>query len=294
MVKVQRNMRIGAKLLRWILGSVVSLAVVYEVVWKLPGSIADVLSTSDMNREDLKRLAALAPARESFVVMLKNFFTLHWGKSLLYNDENLLIIRERLANTFFVTGISLVLLLILVFVALAVLPKNFIKRSSALGMAVPALVFYPLVVFVLCLTGHACPAGSVQWMFPFFLAAFSQALLIAPRFQRELLWELEHIEVQDYIRTARAKGLGRRRIFWIHELKNLMAPLFSLLLLYTLYMLAGSVLLETLFDIRGAGALLLEAVRSRDLPLIMPLVALLALLHYTALSLGRHRSRRDA
>src|ERR1700744_5539029 len=118
------------KVLRWIFGSILSLAIVYACVWKLPGSIADVLSTSDMNREDLKRLESLAPAKESFATMLKNFFTLHWGKSLLYNDDNFSIIRERLANTFLVTALSILFLLVFVFVTLALVPKKFIKTST--------------------------------------------------------------------------------------------------------------------------------------------------------------------
>lgn len=81
---------------------------------------------------------------------------------------------------------------------------------------------------------------------------------------------------QDYIRTARAKGASEKRIIWRHALPNVSLPLINLIGLTFGGMLGGTVLIETTFSIPGLGTLVLDAVRAKDVPLVMGTTIFLA------------------
>jgi peptide/nickel transport system permease protein len=83
---------------------------------------------------------------------------------------------------------------------------------------------------------------------------------------------------QDYIRTARAKGLGERAVVFRHALRNSLIPIVTLLGLEIPYLIAGSVIVEMIFGIRGMGLVALEALRLPDYPLVITLVACTSLL----------------
>jgi peptide/nickel transport system permease protein len=82
----------------------------------------------------------------------------------------------------------------------------------------------------------------------------------------------------DYIRTARAKGLRRRRIVWRHAARNAMLPMATMLGLQLGSLLGGAVLVETVFGWPGIGRLAFEAVFRRDVPLVMGVLFLSSLL----------------
>jgi peptide/nickel transport system permease protein len=83
---------------------------------------------------------------------------------------------------------------------------------------------------------------------------------------------------QDYIRTARAKGLAERQVVWKHALRNSVIPIVTLLGLYLPYLVGGSVIVETIFGIPGMGQLALQAIRMPDYPLVITIVAFTSLL----------------
>jgi peptide/nickel transport system permease protein len=86
------------------------------------------------------------------------------------------------------------------------------------------------------------------------------------RYMRGSMLEVIH---QDYIRTARAKGLSERTVIFKHGLRNALIPIVTLLGLYLPYLLSGSVLIETIFAWPGMGRLIVEAIFQRDYPLVM-------------------------
>jgi peptide/nickel transport system permease protein len=82
---------------------------------------------------------------------------------------------------------------------------------------------------------------------------------------------------QDYIRTARAKGLSERTVIFKHALRNSLIPIITLLGITLPYLISGSVIVEAIFGIRGMGLLVLEAIRMPDYPLVITLVAFTSL-----------------
>jgi len=83
---------------------------------------------------------------------------------------------------------------------------------------------------------------------------------------------------QDYIRTARAKGLSERRVLWVHGLRNAAVPLIQVFSLTLPVLLSGALITEVVFSWPGIGRLIFNAVLSRDYPLILGATALSATL----------------
>jgi peptide/nickel transport system permease protein len=86
------------------------------------------------------------------------------------------------------------------------------------------------------------------------------------RYMRGSMLEVVH---QDYIRTARAKGLSERKVIFKHALRNALIPIVTLIGLYLPYLLSGSVLVETIFAWPGMGRLIVDSIFQRDYPLVM-------------------------
>lgn len=83
---------------------------------------------------------------------------------------------------------------------------------------------------------------------------------------------------QDYIRTARAKGISERRVVYVHALKNAMIPVTTLIGIEVGYLLGGAVITETIFSWPGMGRMVVQAVLSKDIPLVQASVIVLALI----------------
>lgn len=86
------------------------------------------------------------------------------------------------------------------------------------------------------------------------------------RYMRGSMLEVIH---QDYVRTARAKGLSERTVIFKHALRNALIPIITLLGLYLPFLLSGAVLIETIFAWPGMGRLIVDAIFQRDYPLVM-------------------------
>ena len=82
---------------------------------------------------------------------------------------------------------------------------------------------------------------------------------------------------QDYVRTARSKGLSRRKVIFLHALKNALIPVITILGMRLGSMLAGSMFVESVFNIPGMGSLFVIAIQSRDIPVVQACVLVTAL-----------------
>ena len=101
----------------------------------------------------------------------------------------------------------------------------------------------------------------------------------AVRFYRAVLLEEMH---QDYIRTARAKGVGEGNVLFIHVLRNAGIPIITRLSVIIPFLITGSLLIERLFEIPGLGDLMLSGITARDFWIVMPLTYLLAVVYSIA------------
>ena len=111
-----------------------------------------------------------------------------------------------------------------------------------------------------------------------FLPALTIALSITPMLVRALRTSILEAMGSDYVRTARAKGLRERAVVTAHVLRNALIPALTLLGLSVGYLLGGTVIVENVFSLPGAGKLLVEAIAARDYPLVQSTTLVFAIL----------------
>jgi peptide/nickel transport system permease protein len=109
------------------------------------------------------------------------------------------------------------------------------------------------------------------------------SVAVLSRFQRTALLDVIR---QDFVRTARAKGLSRTRVVWRHALRNAVVPLITLLGLQIPFLIGGSVVIERIFGIEGMGLETFEAIRARDYNWILAVSVMSALLTMAGLLLS--------
>jgi peptide/nickel transport system permease protein len=165
-------------------------------------------------------------------------------------------------------------------------PLDYALRSIAtLGISVPNFAIATGVVVLPALWWGITPNlryvrfTEAPWdhtkiiLLPSFVLAIGLATSLM-RISRTTMLEVMR---QDYIRTARAKGIKESKVILSHAMKNAMIPVVTLLGLQIAFLLSGSVITETVFAIPGVGRLLVASIASRDYPVVQGIVVMIAL-----------------
>ena len=158
-----------------------------------------------------------------------------------------------------------------------------VMGATQLGIALPNFWFAMLLVLVFSLHWQVFPAGGFPgWdsglgagiaalTLPAVALALPQAAILA----RVLRSDLIETEGQDYIRTARAKGLTRGQTMLRHALRNAMIPVMTILGMQFSFLLAGAIIIENVFYLPGLGRLIFQAITQRDLIVVESVVMIL-------------------
>ena len=126
------------------------------------------------------------------------------------------------------------------------------------------------------------PVGALRYMvLPAFSLGFNQSTLIA-RISRSCMLEVLQ---QDYIRTARAKGLSQGVVTWVHAFRNALVPVVTVIGITTAVLIGGAVVTEIVFNIPGLGRLIISAILRRDYPVVQGVVLVTATA-YVLINLG--------
>ncbi len=155
--------------------------------------------------------------------------------------------------------------------------------TTQLGIAIPNFWFALLLVYVFAVSLRLVPAGGFPgwdagvWeavkalILPSIALALPQAAILA-RVTRSAIIETLG---EDYVRTARAKGLTYRQTLWRHTLRNAMIPVVTIMGLQFAFLLAGTIIIENVFYLPGLGRLVFQAITQHDLPVVQSVVVLL-------------------
>lgn len=154
---------------------------------------------------------------------------------------------------------------------------------TQLGVAVPNFWFAMLMVVLFAIKLRWFPAGGFAgWDKGFFagmksltLPAVALALPQASILTRVMRSALLDVLGEDFIRTARAKGVSRGRVLWAHGLRNALIPVLTIIGLQFSFLLAGGIIIENVFYLPGLGRLVFQAISSRDLIVVESVVMLL-------------------
>jgi peptide/nickel transport system permease protein len=156
-----------------------------------------------------------------------------------------------------------------------------ISALSSVGVAVPVFWAGIILVWVFALKAHIFPAGGFPtdgWAEPraalssLVLPVVTIAIVMSSTLVRYVRSAILDVLGQDYLRTARALGYSAREARWRHGVRNAAVPIVSILSIELSTSLLGAVVVENVFAIPGLGAMLLEGVKTRDLPVVQDIV----------------------
>jgi peptide/nickel transport system permease protein len=163
-------------------------------------------------------------------------------------------------------------------------PDVILRVFSIAWLSMPSFwIGSMLITFPAIWWGYATPVPFVNfWKDPLtnleqmYLPAISLGLALAASVTRLVRSSMLEVLRQDYVRTARAKGLRESVVLSKHALKNAMLPVITLIGIQLAFLLGGTVVIESLFVLPGLGTLLVEGVLTKDFPLIQGIVLLFA------------------
>jgi peptide/nickel transport system permease protein len=268
--------------------------VVFAMLEIVPGDPARLMlgmnATEDAVHNLQEQMGLNQPLAIRYFSWLGGLLTGDLGKSYTYSVPVFDLIKERVAVSLPLAVISLALS------TLIALPVGIFAASkrgkfsgtlamgvAQVGVAIPNFWFALLLVYLFAVTLRLVPAGGFPgWgagfgvslkslILPSIALALPQAAILA-RVTRSALLE---VFGEDYIRTARAKGLSRRQVLYRHALRNALIPVLTILGLQFAFLLAGTIIIENVFYLPGLGRLVFQAITQRDLIVVEGVVMLL-------------------
>ena len=162
-------------------------------------------------------------------------------------------------------------------------PKTLVDRVAlalaVIGQAFPAFLLALTLVFWFGVRWQLLPVtGSASWA-NFVMPAIALGFALMAGITRLTRVCMLEVMASDYIRTARAKGLRPTSVLFKHALRNAIVPVISLAAVQFGFMLGGSVVIETIFQIDGLGYLAWESIQRKDLPTMQAIVLILSLIY---------------
>ena len=149
---------------------------------------------------------------------------------------------------------------------------------TTLGVAMPMFWVGLIAMLFFSVKLHWFPVGGTGFkslVLPALVLGFRSACLVARLTRSSVLQVFE----EDYIRTAKAKGVYERRVVVVHMLRNALVPVFTVIGVQTSWLLGGTVIIETVFARRGLGTLAVEAIRQMDFPVLQAVVLLSSIIY---------------
>jgi peptide/nickel transport system permease protein len=275
--------------------------VVFAVLELLPGSPAQVMLGETATAEAIAALEARlgldGPAPVRYASWIGGLLRGQSAVSYAYDTPTFELIAERLQ-----VSLPLALLAMTLTVVVALVlgvyaasrhngPGDFgVMVLSQLGVAVPSFWLAILLILLFAVKWQWVSAGGFPgWsgaeasdggLWPGLKALLLPALSLAA-VQAAILTRVTRSSVleamrEDYVRTARAKGLSRRAVLWRHVLRNAMIPVLTIMGLQFANLITGAIVVENVFVLPGIGRLVFQAINNRDLVLVRDVVMLLA------------------
>ena len=272
-----------------ILVSLVVSALVFSLLY-MTGDPATALAGESATGADIEAIRKAygfdRPIWEQYLSWLGNALQGDFGQSIYFRLPVSDLILERLPVTM-ALGVTAITFAIVLSIPLGVLaamyPNSIIDRVAlfiaVVGQAMPSFWFALMLIVLFAFTWPILPAsGSDEWQH-FVLPTIVLGYYATPAFMRLTRTGMLDVLSSDYIRTARAKGLKRPKVLFKHALRNAIIPVVSLAAVQFGFMLGGSVIIETVFALHGAGYLAWESISRSDFPTVQAVLLLFALFY---------------
>jgi ABC-type dipeptide/oligopeptide/nickel transport system permease component len=268
----------------------VTVSALAFLLLRASGDVAIALAGEGARAEDIENIRRIYGLDRPLLVQ---YFDWLWkmargdfGQSLYFKTEVWQLVMEKLPTTMLLAVFSLTFALavsIPLGILAAVYPNSWIDRLclalAVVGQAMPNFFFALILIMVLAVSLHWLPvSGSESWAH-FVMPTITLGYYIAPVFMRLVRAGMIEVLAADYVRTARAKGLSQTSIILKHALRNALVPIVALSAVQLGLLLGGSVVIETIFALDGAGFLAYQSITHKDLPVTQALLTLLSILY---------------
>ncbi|MFY9976034.1 MAG: nickel ABC transporter permease [Chromatiaceae bacterium] len=261
---------------------------VFLLIHLVPGDPVEVMLGEGASAADRGALRAVLgldrPLAEQYLGYLGRVARLDLGTSLHDRRPVLDLLLERAGPTLELALAALVLA-VLIALPLGVLAAQHrggtLERAamtvSLIGAAIPNFWLGPLLILLFSLWLGWTPVSGRDGWSSLVLPALTLGTGLAAVLARMVRASVLEVLNEDYVRTARAKGLGPVAVLWGHALRTAWLPILTLIGLQLGALLAGAVITETVFAWPGLGSLLVEAIQQRDYPVVQGAVLLISL-----------------
>ncbi len=276
-----------------LLQSIVSMFVVSVVVFalvRLSGDPIQIMAPPEATEADIKIMRAYLGLDRPWPIQYGRFVTRalqgDFGQSVRFRRPALDLILERYGATFELGGLAV---LIVIVVALPVGVYAAVRRGTALdyaarafaalGQAVPPFWLGLLLVLVFGVLLHLLPTSGRGTPLHIILPGITLGWFAVAGLMRLTRSSMLDVLGSEYVKLARIKGLPERRVIWKHAFKNAALPVVTFAALLFVALLNGSIIIETVFSWPGLGLLVIEAVDSRDYPIVQTVVLFLSAMY---------------
>lgn len=272
--------------------------IVFAVTRIIPGNPAATLLGPQASVQEVEKMMVEMGLDKSyfqqFLGYIRDLLSGDLGYSYAYNMNVSDLILERFPNTIVLTLAALLIALLVGIPAgiISAYKRNtvvdyIVMVISLMGVSMPVFWLGVMLVLVFSVNLGLLPAtgmgswaaGPAAFMRHLILPSITLATIPMANFSRITRSSMLEVLSQDYIRTARAKGLREQVVIWKHALKNALNPILSVLGMQVAGLLGGSVLTETIFSWPGMGRLITDAIDRRDFGVVQGVVIFIALIY---------------
>ncbi len=253
----------------------------------LSGDPAFILLTPDAGEEQraaFRRLYGLdRPLAVQYARYVSHVARGDFGTSLAFGRPAILVVLERVPATLTLTATAVALGLaigipagVVAAVRAGTTIDRMVMAMVLLGQSVPTFWLGLLMIRIFAVNLRWLPVSGYGSVLNLVMPALALGLYLAALLARLTRSEMLEALAQDYVRTARAKGLSERAVTIVHALKNALLPIVTLIGLQLGALLGGAVVTETVFAWPGIGTLVLDAILRKDYPVLLAAVELVA------------------
>jgi peptide/nickel transport system permease protein len=253
----------------------------------LTGDPALVLLPPDASPEDVRRFREAMGFNDPFFVQYGRFLggalRGDFGQSIRHGESAFHLVAERMPATFELAGAALLLALVLSIPAgiISAVRRNTVLDYvstvvALLGQSMPTFWLGIMLILLFSVQFHLLPSSGRGTLEHLILPAVTLGLFTTARITRLTRSGMLEVLGQDYIRTARAKGVSNPPVVWKHALKNAAIPIVTIIGIELGTLLGGAVITESIFAWPGMGKLVVDAIFFRDFPVVQTVLILSA------------------
>ncbi|MCG7344243.1 ABC transporter permease [Sporosarcina sp. ACRSL] len=279
-------------LLKRILEFIPVLIIISFIVFSLvfiAGNPVALMLPEDASQEDIEQLTIALGLDQPFIVQYGKYMLGlvqgDFGKSFRYNTDALPLVLERLPATLELAAAAMIIAII---IAIPLGVWSATKKNSSLdllatggaviGKAMPNFWLGIMLILLFSVTLGWFPVSGRGTMAHLILPAITLGTGIAAEMTRLIRSSMVEILSQDYVRTAKSKGLRDFFVVYKHAFRNSLIPVVTITALQTSTLVGGALITETVFSWPGLGQLLIQAVNTRDMAIVQASVFIIAIL----------------